>query len=220
MTSDLLPTDRTRLRQIAAARRVRRGQLLFHEGEPCAAMFIVAEGLVKVFKLAADGRERVLHVFRPGEALAEAALFGDAVYPASAQALSPGLLVALPRLPLLALLRDDPPMCFRILASLSVKLKVLTQRLETTAFQGVAARLAAYLLAEQREQGRALLRLPLAKKDLAAYLAMSPETLSRLLAALRASGALVSRGRHVHLLDPSALEEVATGRRLPAHDAA
>ena len=106
------------------------------------------------------------------------------------------------------------------MASLSVKLKVLTQRLEVTSFQGVAARLAAYLLAERREQGRALLRLPLAKKDLAAYLAMSPETLSRLLAALRASGAVHLRARQVHVVDAEALEEIATGRRLPAHDAA
>ncbi len=220
MTSDLPAADRARLRRIAAVRRVRRGQVLFHEGEPCAAMFVIVEGSVKVFKLAPDGRERVLNVFRPWDAFAEAALFGDAVYPAGAQALSPGLLVTLPRAPLLALLRAEPEICLRLLASLSVKLKVLTQRLEVTSFQGVAARLAAYLLAERREQGQPLVRLPLSKKDLAAYLAMSPETLSRLLAALRASEIVLARGRHVHLVDPDALEEIATGRRLPAHDAA
>jgi CRP/FNR family transcriptional regulator len=220
MTSDLPVADRARLRRIAAVRRVRRGQVLFHEGEPCAAMFVVVEGLVKVFKLAPDGRERVLNVFRPGDAFAEAALFGDGLYPACAQALAPGLLVTLPRAPLLGLLRAEPEICLRIMASLSVKLKVLTQRLEVTSFQGVAARLASYLLAERRDQGRALLRLPLPKKDLAAYLAMSPETLSRLLAALRASGTVHLRGRHIQVLDPAALAEIATGRRLPAHDAA
>ncbi len=220
MSADLPAGDRARLRQIAALRRLRRGQLLFHEGEPCGAMFVVAEGLVKVFKLAPDGRERVLNVFRPGDAFAEAALFGEGAYPASAQALAPTTLVALPRGPLLSLLRGDPELCFRIMASLSIKLKVLAQRLEDAAFQGVAARLAAFLLAEYRAQGRAQVRLPLAKKDLATYLAMSPETLSRLLRALRTSGAVQVRGRSLRVLEPAVLEELATGRRLSDHDAA
>ncbi len=220
LTADLPPGDHARLRQIAVVRRLSRGHLLFGEGEACAAMYVVAEGLVKVFKLAPDGRERVLNVFRAGDAFAEAALFGEGAYPASAQTLCASVLVALPRATLLDLLRGDPALCFRIMASLSVKLKVLAQRLEDAAFQGVAARLAAFLLAEHRVQGRAQLRLPLAKKDLATYLAMSPETLSRLLRTLSQSGAVVMRGRNLRLLEPTALEEIATGRRLSAHDAA
>jgi CRP/FNR family transcriptional regulator, dissimilatory nitrate respiration regulator len=220
LTADLPAGDHARLRRIAVVRRLSRSHLLFGEGEPCDAMYVVVEGLVKVFKLAPDGRERVLNVFRAGEAFAEAALFGEGAYPACAQTLCPTVLVALPRVPLLALLRGDLELCFRIMASLSVKLKVLAQRLEDAAFQGVAARLAAFLLAEQHAQGRPQLRLPLAKKDLATYLAMSPETLSRLLRSLSASGALAMRGRNVRLLDLHALQEIATGRRLPAHDAA
>ncbi len=215
----LSPADRERLVRLAAARTLRKGQLLFSEGEPAAAMFLVVEGLVKIFKLAPDGREKVLNVFPAGETLAEAALFGEGRYPASAQAVGLACVAGFPRQPLLQLLRDHPELSFRMLAGMSVKLKILGQRIEELTFQSASVRLTSYLLAEMEARQRPQLRLDLSKRDLAAFLGMTPETLSRLLASLREAGAIEVRGRLLTILSPDHLRRLASGRHA-THDAA
>ena len=98
--------------------------------------------------MAQDGREKVLHLFPAGETLAEAALFGEGRYPATAQAVGPSTVAAFPRQALLQLLRDRPELCFRMLAGMSVKLKYLSQRIEELTFQSASMRLASHLVAE------------------------------------------------------------------------
>ncbi len=215
----LSAADRAEILKVAVTRNLRKGQLLFNEGEPATGMFLVVEGLVKVFKLAQDGREKVLHVFPAGETLAEAALFGEGRYPASAQAVGPATVAVFPRQPLMQLLRDRPELCFRMLAGMSVKLKYLGQRIEELTFQSASMRLASHLVAELDRRRKPQLRLELSKRELAAVLGMTPETLSRLLASLRESGVIDVRGRTVTVLAPEQLRRLATGRQ-PAHDAA
>ena len=64
-----------------------RKDILFSEGSPYRGMFVVLSGLVVVYKLSDDGRMLILHVCRPGDALAEVPLFepGEAGYPAHAR---------------------------------------------------------------------------------------------------------------------------------------
>lgn len=215
----LSAADRAEILRVAVTRNLRKGQLLFNEGEPATGMFLVVEGLVKVFKLAQDGREKVLYVFPSGETLAEAALFGEGRYPASAQAVGPATVAVFPRQPLMQLLRDRPELCFRMLAGMSVKLKYLGQRIEELTFQSASMRLASHLVAELDRRRKPQLRLELSKRELAAVLGMTPETLSRLLASLRESGVIDVRGRTVTVLSPEQLRRLAAGRQ-PAHDAA
>ena len=215
----LSPADRAELLRLAVTRSLRKGQLLFNEGEPATGMFLVVEGLIKVFKLAPDGREKVLHVFPAGETLAEAALFGEGRYPATAQAVAAATVASFPRQPLLQLLRDRPELCFRMLAGMSVKLKYLSQRIEELTFQSASVRLSSYLLGEMESRKRPQIRLDLSKRELAAMLGMTPETLSRLLASLREAGAIDVRGRSLVVLSPDHLRHMASGRQA-THDAA
>jgi len=171
------------------------------------------EGRVKLFKLSADGRERVVHVFGPGESFAEAAIFGDRRFPVNAQAMAPTELFFLPRDPLLRLFREDPELSLGILASMAIRLKGVVSRLETLTLQSAAGRLAHFLLINADPGGKVRLRQP--KKELAAHLGMAPETLSRLLAQLREAGALEVRGRTLVIADRRRIDEVATGRRYP-----
>lgn len=215
----LSPADRAELLRLAVTRNLRKGQLLFNEGEPAAGMFLVVEGLIKVFKMAPDGREKVLYVFPAGETLAEAALFGEGRYPATAQAVAAATVAAFPRQALLQLLRDRPELCFRMLAGMSVKLKYLSQRIEELTFQSASVRLASYLLGEMERRKRPQIRLDLSKRELAAMLGMTPETLSRLLASLREAGAVDVRGRSLVILAQDRLRHMASGQHA-AHDAA
>ena len=74
-----------------------RGELLFSEGEQADGFFVVLDGKVKVYKLSPEGKERILHIIQPGGTFAEAAIFGDGLYPAYAEPLQTSKLIFLPK---------------------------------------------------------------------------------------------------------------------------
>src|SRR5450755_3109163 len=63
---------------------VAKGDYLFHEGEPSRGFYVVQSGAISVHRVNAAGKERVIHVFRAGESLGEAALAAPTGYPAAA----------------------------------------------------------------------------------------------------------------------------------------
>ena len=74
------------LAQRAVEKRFDAGQMLFWEGEPCAGIFPIAEGSVKIFKMSPSGREMMLALERAPSTVAELPLFDGGAYPASARA--------------------------------------------------------------------------------------------------------------------------------------
>src|SRR5690606_4966844 len=65
----------------------RKGQILFVEGEPSRALFFIYTGRVKVYRLAADGREQILHLLGDGEPVAVVPFLDGGPYPANAEVL-------------------------------------------------------------------------------------------------------------------------------------
>jgi len=59
------------LTERVTTKRSERGELLFSEGDPCAGLFLIASGKVRIFKLSSNGREQVLAVEGPGSSFAE-----------------------------------------------------------------------------------------------------------------------------------------------------
>jgi len=191
------------------------GDILFHEGRPCEGLFLVLQGGVRVFRLSPDGRERILHVVRPGQSFAEAAMFGPGAYPAFAAATENSRLILVRREPFLRILRAQPETCLRLFESLSRWLRRLLDQLDSQTFQNARARLANYLLREARRQnvkgrdGRVELKQP--KKEVASELGMVPETFSRALADLEQRGLIRASRRTVILQDPDAMEVLLLG---------
>jgi CRP/FNR family transcriptional regulator len=69
---------------LARERRLAAGEVLFREGEPCAGMFIVVSGMIKLYKTSADGKEQVLRHMPAGESLNEVPVFDGGANPVSA----------------------------------------------------------------------------------------------------------------------------------------
>ncbi|MGC8780407.1 MAG: Crp/Fnr family transcriptional regulator, partial [Anaerolineae bacterium] len=80
------------LAQAAACRHYARGQMIFLEREPCAGLFIVATGQVKIFKLSPQGREQILQHLGPGSTFNEVAVLDGGPNPASAAAVADAIL--------------------------------------------------------------------------------------------------------------------------------
>lgn len=206
------------LRQLASVCRPikrRKDETIIHETDACEGFFMVTEGLVRVYKIAPDGRERTLHIVRPPHSFAEAAMFHGSGYPAFAAAMEDSRLILVPREPFLRLLRDQPESAVRMFESLSMWMHRLLDQLETETFLSARAKLAGYVLRELRRRPLGpdvhRIKLPAAKKEIASQLGMAPETFSRAQADLEAGGLIAVSGRTIDVPDPAGLEAIILG---------
>lgn len=207
----LAPDLLEELARAARAVRFDAGQSIFAEGEAARAFYAVRAGAVKVYRLSPDGREQVLHHVREGGTFAEAAVLSMRAYPAHAVAVEEADLIEIGAERFLELFRGDPRLAAAIVSSLSMWLIRLTERVEELSVISASARLALYLtrLPSRLEGEVVVLELPLAKKDLAAHLAITPETLSRLLRRWQDAGLLRGNGRRLEILDERLLVAIA-----------
>lgn len=188
------------------------GEVLFTQGEPVLGFYMVRSGAIQLHRSTPDGRDQILQTVVPGRTFAEAAVLSMKRMPASARALSDGtVVVEVCAANFLPLFREDSRLSAAMVVSLSMWLHSLVERIEELQIDSAPARLARYLLRlpSSEKDGRVTLELPMAKKDLAAQLAIAPETLSRLLRRWQDDGVLEARGRELAILDERVLTAIA-----------
>jgi len=183
--SGLPPEDLAVIASFAVAQSLAKGEYLFREGEPSRGCYLVQSGAVNVHRVNAAGKEQVIHVFRAGESFAEASLASPTGYPAHARVVEPGMVLLIPKVPILELIGRRPDLALRMLGSMSVHLRVLVGMLDDLTLKDVETRLLNWLVKHGRTALGGVIRLPGTKRELAAELGTSSETLSRTLARLR-----------------------------------
>jgi CRP-like cAMP-binding protein len=193
-----------------------RGQTIFMEGDAGTGFYVVISGRVKIFKLSAEGKEQILHIFGPGEPFGEVPVFEGRHFPASAEAMAESQLFFFPRTSFVALIKKNPFLALNMLAILSRRLRRFTALIDDLSLKEVPGRLAAYLLyLSEQKRGSAVLELTITKGQLASLLGTIPETLSRILGKMSAQGLIESAGPRIRLLDRQGLENlVDSGGRL------
>lgn len=205
----LSPEARGVLLHGGSVRRAAAGEVLFHQGDPCPAVFVVGAGLVRVYKLSPTGKEHVLHLAGPGGTFAEAAVIGRFPCPASAEVAEEAVLFVIPADTLRKLLKDDHQACIDLLLGMSMWLHHVVDLLEDVVLRDAAGRVSRHLLAHEGEDGH--VRLPAARKMLASQLNLTPETLSRTLRKLDDDGCITSERDVLRVRDRERLTAVAEG---------
>ncbi len=204
---DLPEEDLSRLAEIAFPKRYEKGEIIFSAGEEALGFYLVAEGLVKIYRLSARGRQQILHVLGPGEVFAEAALFSGSRYPAWAETLAPSEIIFFPRRAFLDLVRRRPELALNMLAVLSLRLRSMAALVDSLSLKEVPERLAAYLLYLKESRGSEF-ELEIPKGELAALLGTVPETLSRVLARLSEEELIEVSGRRIRILNEEGLRRL------------
>jgi CRP/FNR family transcriptional regulator len=190
----LAPQSREALAAVCRPRDLRKRELLFREGDRGEGIFLVGSGHIQLYKTTPAGEEIVIKIIKPGESFAEAVLFEADRYPVSAVALTACRLYVVLKQDIENLLgRSD----FRrdFITMLMRKQRYLTERIRQLSTQDVAERLLTFL----REQygPRDQIQTALSKKDIAAAIGVTPETLSRLLPRLKQGKKIVWTGRSI-----------------------
>ncbi len=187
---------------------VAKGGYLFREGDPSHGFYVVQTGAINVHRVNAAGKERIIHIFRAGESFAEGALATEKGYPADARAVEASQVLLVDKPGILALLRRQPELALRMLASMSAHLRILVAQLEDLTLKDIETRLANWLIKRCPRSDGDLpvnIELTMTKRVLAAEIGTVSETLSRTLAKLRAQSLIKVQGKTLTIPSPARL---------------
>jgi CRP/FNR family cyclic AMP-dependent transcriptional regulator len=169
------------------ARRFRRGEVIFHAGDPGDALFIIVSGEVKISLPSEGGDEAILVRLASGDVFGELALLDGAPRSATATALTAAETVVLPRDRFRELIANEPIVRDALLASLAAELRRLTTHVEELHFLDITGRLAACLARLATDGGTPLpdgavqLKTSLTQGDLASMVGSTRQSVNKLL---------------------------------------
>jgi CRP-like cAMP-binding protein len=173
----------------ARVRQFSRAETIFLQGERASAIYIVADGWVKLYRIAPSGTEAVVGVFTRGASFGEAVAFRHDTYPVAAEAVTDCTLIRIEADSLLRQIRDNPEVAISMLTATYAHLHALVGQVEALKAQTGAQRVAEFLLElAPCDSGTCEVTLPYDKVLIAGRLGMKPESLSRAFARLKEQG--------------------------------
>lgn len=212
--SALEPDELQRLANILVSVKVEAGQTLFGEGDCADMLFNVTNGTMKLYKLLPDGRRQITGFLLPGDFLG---LSINDTYAYSAESVTPATLCRFPRRRLEGLLEDYPKMQRRLFAMASSELAAAQDQMLLLGRKNAKERIASFLLmlserARRRGYKDNPVHVPMSRSDIADYLGLTTETVSRTFTQLKTSRAIsLLEGGKVRINEPDSLAELAEG---------
>jgi CRP/FNR family cyclic AMP-dependent transcriptional regulator len=197
-----------------ARRRYRRGEVIFHQGDPGDALHIVARGRVKIVLTSPDGDEAIVATVGLGDFFGELTLIDGAPRSATATAVEPVETLVLARDQFRQLLATNPTLRDNLEVGLAAEVRRLNDHVEELHFLDLEGRIAAHLvrLAQRAQPGaRGAVELPFdySQRDLAAMIGGARQSVNRVLRGLEREGLVRIKGNRLFISDVGRLESRA-----------
>lgn len=200
--------QRDRLLASAGKRVFASGERLFGRGDVATHFFLLRSGCVKLYRLSAEGQEKIMRLIRPPQTFAESILFMNPPrFPVDGEGVEAGELITFDREAFLGILQQSFATCQAVMAQMTRRIQAHWDEIETLALQNSRYRVVHYLLGllPAGATGRVTVILPARKMVIAAHVAVTPETLSRTLRALSDERLIESAGDELTILDVDSL---------------
>lgn len=188
-------------------KRAERGEIIFFEGEPADVLYFVVEGVVKVFKTSADGKEQIFHIVRPGDSINDVPVISGGVNLASAGAMSAVTLNGIKKKELENIIKEYPQVALNIISVLSRRVEELITLVEDFSFRRVSGRVAKILLEYTGKDGGQKPRLT--QQEIAAMIGTAREMVGRSLKNLEGEGAIRIERNRIIISDRQILRDIA-----------
>jgi CRP/FNR family cyclic AMP-dependent transcriptional regulator len=203
--ADLSEAELQFLAERAVPRDFEIGEIVFSEGEPCAGLFVVETGALRIFKSSPSGREQVLSIEGPGASVAELPVFDGGNYPASTSAAKPTRVLFVSKQDFYSLCLVHPKVALKVLKVVGARLRRLVGIIEELSFTTVRSRLISFLVRIAREGTKTSrgieASLPASNQELASHIGTVRELVSRNLSRLQAEGLIAIEGKTVVVFD-------------------
>lgn len=206
--------DLNRLTEILQTCRVEVGGALFSEGDAADSLYNVTSGTMKIYKLLPDGRRQITGFLSAGDFLG---LSVDDCYAYTAEAVTAVVLCRFPRRKIEALLEEFPRMQRRLFSLAANELAAAQDQMLLLGRKTAKEKICSFLLSTSQRAVRRGCKenpvyVPMSRADIADYLGLTTETVSRTFTQLKTAGVIsLQEGNKVLIGDMDALYDLAEG---------
>ncbi len=199
------PVELEAIKQSFSEKTMQRGEVIFREGELSDTLFFVVAGAVKIFKTSAQGKEQILSIARPGEALNDIPVFDGGTNPTNAQTLGPVTLYSIKKDRLDSIMQQYPKVALNTSKVLAQRMRELVTLVEDLSFRHVLGRVTKILLTHA---GDGFAKEHLTQQEMAAMAGTAREVVARSLKALEEQGHIRLERHRIVITDKKSLEEI------------
>jgi len=197
--ADLGDDDLARIAAASNSRSLRRGDVIFSEGEDPQNLYVVEEGRIAIASKSIDGRESVFALMERGMLFGEMGLLDGLGRSAEARALEPSRILEIPYDPVREVFDEDPKRLWGVVALLAGRLRSMDAALADSVFLDVTGRTAKRLLELAGDKDE--FTLPVTQEELAGMVGASRERVNKAIASFVRLGWLTQSDRRYTITD-------------------
>ena len=188
-------------------------ETLFLQGQLSTSLYSLTAGMVKICSHTADGREQIVGLSTPGKMLLGLQSLNESRYAYTAIASTPVRACRINHRALLDHVRDDAEVAMRLIASVNAQLAHTRALMEVMGHSSAAAKIASFILlmTPGSERGTCGFPMPFSRCEMASILGLSEETVCRLMATMKRSGAIYAPRGKIEIRDWQRLHAIAEG---------
>lgn len=196
-------------------RKYKKGQIVFFEGDVSDKFYIINGGKIKIFKYTKEGKEQILYILSEGDFIGYLSLLKKGKFDFNAEALEDVNVCMLTKDDFDKLVKKTPEISLRILENLHDRLVSLENLVQTLSTKDIETRIAGILINFAKEFGREdakgiVIEMPLSREEMANYIGVTRETMSRKLSSMEDDGVIELIGnKKIVIKDMRLLEELA-----------
>ncbi|MFT9486726.1 MAG: Crp/Fnr family transcriptional regulator [Tepidibacillus sp.] len=203
-----------KITRLITRRKFKKGQVIFFEGDVSDKFYIINQGKIKTFKHTREGKEQILYILAEGDFIGDLSLLKKSTFQYNAEALEDVHVCILSKDDFDQILKENPEISLRILESVHDRLVNLENLVQTLSTKDVEARIAGLLvsLSESfgiKEERKVILEMALTREEMANFIGVTRETISRKLSGLQEEGIIELVGnKKIIINDPSYLKDL------------
>ncbi len=207
----LTKEELARISDCKTSKVIKKGQLIFNEGDLINGIFCVREGICKLTKLSANGKDQIVKLVVKGDLIGQRSLVSDESTNLSAIALNDMQVCFIPKYEILRDLHENNDFTFDVLKMMAKDLKEADNIIVNMAQKSVRQRLAEALIYIYTAFGTdedGMLTVVLSREDYANIVGTATESVIRILSQFKKEGFIATKGKQIKVEDLTALKRV------------
>jgi len=211
---ELTKDELLRMSNCKTSKVIKKGEVLFNEGEYVNGVFCIKEGVCKVSKISDNGKEQIIHLIKSGDLLGERSLISGETSNLKATALNDMEICFIPKQEIISDLRENQNFSMSVLKKMANSLKNADNFIVDIALKTVKQRLAhllLYLDNNFKKNKEGAIDILLSREDIGSVIGTATESAIRLLSEFKKKKIINLKGKQIFILNSVALEKVSKG---------
>ncbi len=196
------------------SRKIKKGEVIFEEGEKLNGIYCVRGGVSKLAKLSPNGKDQIVKLASKGEVLGQRSVVAEENSNLSATAVSDMEMCFIPKEAIVSTLHKNPDFTYEVLRHMAHDLREADDVIVNMSQKTVKERIAEALLYMKKNFGEdkeGYLALVLSREDIANVVGTATESCIRILSEFKKQGLIKTSGKRMAILEARKLQDLADG---------